>query len=162
MKLSKKLFKMKLIKNKLISYRLLLIAFLSFLGFADSTYLTIVHYKNIIPPCSITQGCEKVLNSEFATIGSVPISIFGSIFFILILVLCILILQNNQQRLKKMLFFLSTLGIIVGIILFYIQWIVLKAFCQYCLLVEIVLLGIFILSFGYKKKPEIQASSSLR
>lgn len=148
MKLSRNLFKMKLIKNKFISYRLLLIAFLSFLGFADSTYLTIVHYENVIPPCSITQGCEKVLNSGFATIAGIPISIFGTIFFILIFVLSVLILQKNQRILRKMLFFFSTSGFIVGIVLFYIQWVVLQAFCQYCLLVEIIILLQFILSIG--------------
>ncbi|MDP2585888.1 MAG: vitamin K epoxide reductase family protein [Candidatus Levybacteria bacterium] len=138
-------------KNKL---SLISIAILSFLGFVDSTYLTIVHYRNIIPPCSITHGCEEVLNSKFATIGNIPISIFGSAFFILILVLCILILQKNQKRLRQALFILVNLGIIAAIILFYLQWIVLKAFCQYCLLVEAIILGMFILSFGYREKPE--------
>ncbi|MDZ4227785.1 MAG: vitamin K epoxide reductase family protein [Candidatus Levybacteria bacterium] len=138
-------------KNKL---SLISIAILSFLGFVDSTYLTIVHYRNIIPPCSITHGCEEVLNSKFATIGNIPISIFGSAFFILILVLCILILQKNQKRLRQALFILVNLGIIAAIILFYLQWIVLKAFCQYCLLVEAIILGMFILSFRYREKPE--------
>ncbi len=126
---------------------LIFTAILSFLGFVDSTYLTIVHYKNIIPPCSITQDCEKVLTSKFATIAGIPISLFGSIFFVLILVICVLILQKKQEFLRKMLFLLATAGLVIGIILFYLQWIVLKAFCQYCLLVEAILLGIFILSF---------------
>lgn len=151
MRLSKNLSKMNSKKNKL---SLISIAILSFLGFVDSTYLTIVHYRNIIPPCSITHGCEEVLNSKFATIGNIPISIFGSAFFILILVLCILILQKNQKRLRQALFILVNLGIIAAIILFYLQWIVLKAFCQYCLLVEAIILGMFILSFGYREKPE--------
>ena len=141
------------IKNK-NSYFLLFISLLSFLGFVVSTYLTIVHYKNIIPPCSITQGCEKVLTSKFATIGSIPISLFGSIFFVLILVICILILQKNQKRLRKILFFLSTLGIIAGAILFYVQWMILKAFCQYCLSVEIIILGIFILSYPFNSSSK--------
>lgn len=149
MKLSKSLSKMSSKTNKL---SLIFTIILSFLGFVDSTYLTIVHYKNIIPPCSITQNCEKVLSSKFAAIANIPISLFGSIFFILILVICILILQKNQARLKKMLFFLSTLGIIAAIILFYIQWMVLKAFCQYCLLSEAIILAIFILSFFSKEK----------
>lgn len=136
---------MKLIKNRFNSYLLLFISFLSFLGFVDSTYLTIVHYKNIIPPCSITQGCEKVLTSKFATIANIPISLFGSLFFILILVLCILLLQQNNKRLRQALFIFSSLGMVAAIILFYIQWIVLKAFCQYCLLIELILLLQFIL-----------------
>ena len=146
MKLSKSLSKMNSKTNKL---SLIFTAILSFLGFVDSTYLTIVHYKNIIPPCLITQDCEKVLTSRFATIANIPISLFGSIFFVLIFVICILILQKKQEYLKKMLFLLSASGIIAGIILFYLQWMVLKAFCQYCLLVEAILLGIFILSYPF-------------
>lgn len=126
---------------------LIFTAILSFLGFVDSTYLTIIHYKNIIPPCSITQGCEKVLTSEFSTIAGVPLALFGSLFFVLIFVLAILLLQKSQEILRKALNLFSTLGLIAGVVLFYIQWRVLYAFCQYCLLVEAILLGIFILNY---------------
>lgn len=142
---------MRLIKNKL----LILIVILSFLGFVDSTYLTIVHYKNIIPPCTITQDCEKVLSSKFATIASIPISLFGSLFFIVLIILCILLLQRDQKKFRQALFILAALGIIAGSILFYIQWIVLKAFCQYCLLVELILLLLFIFSVLFLRKSKL-------
>lgn len=148
MKPSKSLYEMSSKNNKLF---LIITAILSFLGFADSTYLTIVHYENIIPPCSITFGCEKVLTSQFATIAGMPLGLFGALFFILIFVLTILNLQKNQEILKKALSFFSASGLIAGIILFYIQWRVLYAFCQYCLLVEAILLAIFILSKLNKK-----------
>lgn len=130
--------------------KLLLITILAFLGFLDSTYLTIVHYKNIIPPCSVTQGCEKVLTSSFSTILGIPLALFGSLFFILIFVLAVLSLQANKEIFKKSLRFFSTLGLITGIILFYIQWKVLYAFCQYCLFVEAILLAIFILNYPFR------------
>lgn len=130
--------------------KLILIAILAFLGFADSVYLTIIHYKNIIPPCSVTQGCERVLTSQFAAIAGIPLGLFGTLFFILIFVLAILSLQKNREILKKALNFFSASGLIAGIILFYIQWKVLYAFCQYCLLVEALLLAIFILNYPFR------------
>ncbi|OGH24448.1 MAG: hypothetical protein A3B47_01675 [Candidatus Levybacteria bacterium RIFCSPLOWO2_01_FULL_39_24] len=117
---------------------------LSLAGFFDSSYLTIVHYKNIIPPCSITHGCEKVLTSQFATIFGVPISLFGSLFF---LVLIFLLLLGWIKYFK----WLTLAGVAVSIVLLYIQAFVLHAFCQYCLLVEAIIFTIFIVSFKQKE-----------
>ena len=36
---------------------------LSFLGFLDSAYLTVAHYRGEAPPCSLLEGCERVTNS---------------------------------------------------------------------------------------------------
>ncbi|MBF8250117.1 MAG: Vitamin epoxide reductase [Candidatus Levybacteria bacterium] len=115
--------------------------FLSLAGFFDSSYLTILHYKNIIPPCSITYGCEKVLTSQFATILDVPISIFGSFFF---LTLIFLLLLGWIKYFKL----LILAGVLVAVVLLYIQAFVLRAYCQYCLLVEAIIFAMFILSFS--------------
>lgn len=131
---------MKLTKSKIF------LLFLSMAGFFDSSYLTILHYKNIIPPCTIALGCETVLTSQFSTLAGIPIALAGSLFFLTLIILLLL----GFFRYFKL---LISLGAIVSIILFCIQAFVLHAFCQYCLLSEIIILGIFILSFFFKEKP---------
>lgn len=117
---------------------------LSIAGFFDASYLTILHYKNIIPPCTIALGCETVLTSQFATIFGIPIALFGSLFF---LTLIFLLLLGFLKYFKLLI--LS--GVLVSVILIYIQAFILHAFCQYCLLNEAIIFAIFILSFRLRK-----------
>ena len=116
---------------------------LSFLGFLDATYLTILHYKNAIPPCTITNGCETVLTSSYATVLGIPISLLGVFYYFSVLILSLLILTNPKKIFEKILFSVSFLGAIVSLILIYIQFGVLKTYCQYCLLSEIISFLIF-------------------
>lgn len=121
-------------KNKTTFFLLLL----SLAGFFDSSYLTILHYKNVIPPCTIAKGCETVLTSQFSTLFGIPIALIGSFFFLTLIIL-LLLCRLNYFKL------LALLGILVSVILFSIQAFVLHAFCQYCLLSEAIILAIFVL-----------------
>jgi len=103
--------------NKLILYSLIL----GFLGFIVATYLTILHYKNALPPCSLTSNCEKVLTSQFATIGPVPLALLGSVFYLTVIVLCILILTNYKKLFLNAFYFLVASGFVVSLVLIYIQ-----------------------------------------
>jgi uncharacterized membrane protein len=131
-----------LIKNKLILYS----AILAFFGFLDSAYLTIAHYKNIIPPCSVHFGCETVLTSPYSMIGPIPLALLGVIFYLTVIVVCLLILIEGMKQLLKFFYFVAAVGLLVSIVLFFIQYYVIKSFCQYCLLSEVISLGIFVLS----------------
>ena len=135
---------MKLIKNK---YILPLIAILAFLGFLDAVYLTILHYKNAFPPCTITRGCETVLTSKFATVFNVPIALLGSLFYIAVIAVCILCYHHSKRVFSNAIFFISGVGVTASILLLYIQVVILKNICQYCVLSEVINFLIFGLAF---------------
>ncbi len=139
MRILRKLSKMKLTKGKLT------LLFLSVAGFFNASYLTVLHYKNVIPPCNIAKGCETVLTSQFSTIAGIPIALIGSLFF---LTLIFLLLLGFFKYFKV----LILAGVVVSIILFGIQAFILHAFCQYCLLSEVIILAIFILFLFFKEK----------
>lgn len=117
----------------------------SLAGFFDSSYLTILHYRNIIPPCLIAKGCETVLTSQFSTILGIPIALLGSLFFLTLIFLLLLGFFNYFKL-------LILAGVVVSVVLFCIQAFILHAFCQYCLLSEAIIAAIFILSFFLPKK----------
>lgn len=139
----RKSFKMKLTKSKVI------LLLLSIAGFFDSAYLTILHYKDIIPPCAIAKGCETVLTSQFSTLLGIPIALLGSLFFLTLIFL--LLLESKQNGFFKFFKLLALTGVAVSIILFSVQAFILHAFCQYCLLSEVIMLAIFILTKLDKK-----------
>src|SRR3989344_2892318 len=132
---------MNLIKSNLF---IILLA-LSFLGFLDSVYLTILHYKNAFPPCSITSGCEKVLTSAYSMLGPMPIALFGSIFYLAVIILCLFLITNYKKIYLNILYPLVFVGFIVSVILLLIQAFILHSFCQYCVLSEVITTALLIL-----------------
>lgn len=135
---------MKSVKNK---YILSLIVILAFLGFLTATYLTILHYKNALPPCAITHGCETVLTSKYSTILGIPIALLGSLFYTSVIAACILAYHHSKRIFSNAIFLMASAGIAVSILLFYIQLALIKNFCQYCVLSEIINFSIFFFSF---------------
>lgn len=139
---------MNLKRNKFILYSLIL----GFLGFIVATYLTILHYKNIIPPCSLTSNCEKVLTSQYATIGPIPVALLGSIFYLLVIAVALLLLTNNKKSYLNVFYFISAVGFTISWMLLGIQAFLIHAFCQYCLTSEAISTGIMILAWLDNRK----------
>lgn len=129
--------------NKLILYSLIL----AFLGFLDATYLTVLHYKNIFPPCNITSGCERVLTSSYSLVGPIPLALLGSLFYLSVIIICILLLTNYKKILLDAYYLFISTGFIVSVVLLMIQEFLIKAFCQYCVLSEIISFGLVALAF---------------
>ncbi len=115
-----------------------------FLGFLDATYLTILHYKNAFPPCTVTRGCETVLTSQYSVILGVPISLLGSLFYLLVMFFALVLLLDKRKIFGRGLFLTAFFGLFVSAVLFFVQFFILKAFCQYCLLSEVISIAIFV------------------
>jgi uncharacterized membrane protein len=117
---------------------------LAFLGFLISFYLTLTHYRNLIPPCYVTTGCESVVTSRYATILSIPLSLFGTVFFVVMFYLGIALITTCRRRVVVRAYdLLAFAGVLVAIALFLLQAVVLKAYCIYCLGTEVIALLIW-------------------
>ena len=114
------------------------IAILSLLGLADATYLTILHYQNTIPPCTLS-GCETVLTSKYATIFfGIPTALLGVVYSLGVFIAMLLFAQTKKTILVKVTCVITTIAFILAIILVCIQAFILHAFCQYCLASEFI------------------------
>ena len=116
------------------------------LGFADATYLTVEHYQGIVPPCSITGGCEKVLTSEFSTIAGVPTSLLGVIYYLLICIGLFLYLDTKKSVILKVTLMLPWFGLGFSIWFTYLQRFVIHSYCAYCLGSALITTILFIIS----------------
>lgn len=114
-------------------YLFIIAALLALLGLADSVYLTVKHFTGGIVPCSLTQGCEQVLNSEYATILGVPLAALGALAYFSAFSLSTLAIFGNQIA-RRLLFYLVAVMLLLSIWLFIVQAFLLRAFCQFCLL----------------------------
>lgn len=132
---------------------------LAFLGFLDASYLTILHYKNVVPPCSIAHGCETVLTSQYATLFGIPIALFGVLFYVAIMALIILLLDLKTKAYLVGLILITSAGILVSAFLVYLQAFALHAFCQYCLTSEGINLLLFLTTLtAYKSSIHTKSS----
>jgi uncharacterized membrane protein len=114
-------------------YLFIAAALLALIGLADSIYLTIKHLTGGIVPCSLTNGCEQVLNSEYATIAGLPLAGAGAFAYFCAFSLATLAIFGYQVA-RTLLFYLVLLMLAFSIWLFIVQAFMLHAFCQFCLL----------------------------
>lgn len=127
----------------------LLAAVVALIGLADAIYLTIKHYTGEAVPCSIVEGCEQVLTSQYAEIAGVPLAIFGAAAYFAAFSLAILTAFGNRQTWT--LFGVQVaLMLIFTVWLIYLQAFVIEAFCQFCLLSAAVTLGLFVIYLASK------------
>lgn len=124
--------------------RAIVLFLLSFLGLVDTLYLGIKRGKPV--PCSITTGCEEVLNSRFSAIGGFPISWFGFAFYLAVFSASAFAVFSEDDRLFRLTFWPALAGFLVSIGLVGVQAFVLHAYCQYCLGSAILTTLIFIAS----------------
>lgn len=108
-------------------------ALLSLIGLGDAVYLTVKHMTGGIVPCTITGGCEQVLNSSYATIWGTPLALLGALAYFTVFSLATLAAFGNAGA-RTVLFYLVLLMLAISIWLFLLQAFVIHAFCQFCLL----------------------------
>lgn len=103
------------------------------LGFLDSSYLTLEHFRGTIPPCSIAHGCATVLTSSYSIIAGVPVALLGALYYLSILIGTIIYLDTKSNVILKRVAQVTILGLLASLYFFGLQWLVIKAWCQYCL-----------------------------
>ncbi len=122
----------------------LLAAVIALIGLADAIFLTIKHYTGGQVPCSVIEGCEQVLNSQYAEMFGVPLAVFGAIAYFVAFSLALLAAFGD--RLMWTLFGVQViLMTIFTAWLIYLQGFVIGAFCQFCLLSAATTLTLFII-----------------
>lgn len=115
-----------------VVYPILAVMF-SLVGFADSVYLTVNHLNEVVTPCSLVTGCDKVLTSEFSEIWGIPISALGAVSYFL--TFSFATFAFNQNRMAWTFLSLLSIGMAgFSLWLIYLQAFVIGAFCQFCLI----------------------------
>lgn len=134
------------------------IAVFGFFGFADAAYLTAEHYIPLPLPCSLTQGCDVVLHSAYATIGPVPVAMLGALYYLAVFAVALHYLLDGMTE-RTFIVFLASLtgaGLVASAGLVYLQAYVIHQWCMYCLGSAAITLILFALSVILLKKSEAE------
>ena len=116
-----------------ISWPYLIAALVSLIGLGDAIYLTVQDLTGQSLRCTIVSGCNEVLSSPYAHIGSFPLAALGAVAYFTVFSLSIL--AAFRYPLAKSLLAILLAGMFAATLwLLYLQAFVIHHFCQYCLL----------------------------
>ncbi len=130
---------------------------ISFLGFADSAYLTVKFYLKTPIPCSVFNGCDTVTTSIYATLYGIPIALFGALYYLTLFVLAIAYFDIGCRRIIACAAWITPIGFLVSLRLVYLQVFTLKALCLYCILSAVSSTALFFIGIAlirFKEVPE--------
>jgi len=119
---------------------------LSFAGFLDAAYLTAKHYLGFEIPCSILNGCEQVLSSQYATVFGMPVALFGAFYYLAVLLLIVAFLDRKNAVFLKGAVLLPIGGFLATLWFVFAQIVLLDALCFYCLVSGLLTTSLFVIS----------------
>ena len=141
-------------QNKLLIGGLLVFALI---GFADTAYLTALHYMGEIPTCTLIEGCEVVLTSEYSIVLGVPLALIGALYYLALVVMSVWYLDRGRRQTLLRIFQLSLLGFLISMALLYLQAFVIVALCIYCLASIFSTAGVYTVSYLLLKRIDGEA-----
>mgnify|MGYP001604806313 CR=1 FL=1 len=118
------------------------ILIVALIGFADSAYLAFEHFRGVIPPCTIVEGCEDVLTSKYSAVAGIPVSLLGAAYYFLIALGAFIYLESkhaatlmaHHSEILKWTLLATVLGFAASLWFVYIQVFTIGSYCLYCLL----------------------------
>ena len=128
------------------SYLKISAVLLALLGLADATYLTVHHFTAEPVPCSLIEGCEQVLTSEYAELFGFPIAAFGAAAYFAAFSLALLAVYGNRAAWKLYGIHTAVMAA-VSAWLIYVQGALIGAFCQFCLISALTTFSLLTLYF---------------
>jgi len=117
--------------------------------------------------CDINSGCEVVYYSIYNSFLGIQNSYYGTVIFSLLIIYMVSYFINPTQNKKAIINLSVLIGALITSYFIYVQGFVLKAFCQYCLVVDLSMVISLILIlpelkkglFGFKNEEDIAERS---
>lgn len=137
--------------------RRLIILFLSFIGIADTVYITQQLLLNVPTNCSVDgyNGCNIVALSVYSHIFGIPMSMYGIVFYSIIFILTAVTFVWMLEILWRFIRILAAIGAIVSIILTGIEIFVIQAVCFYCAFSAVISTFIVCVAYWHIKEHKV-------
>lgn len=132
---------------KMPNWVLYLFLAVSFLGFADASYLTALHFLGEAPACSILEGCEQVTTSSYSVVFGIPVALLGALYYLTIFLSTAIFLDTPKKLFAQILKYLPWTGLIASAWFVYLQLFVIEAICLWCMGSAVSSSLLFIFSF---------------
>lgn len=109
------------------------VVLLALVGIVNATLIIVKGKASGALVCFGSNSCETVLSSSYAYMFGVPVAWLGVAFYVMIFILGCIVLVRREGMWTKILFGASLVGFLFSLYLFGVQWLILEAFCYYCI-----------------------------
>lgn len=119
------------------------------IGLVDSIYLTWIKLTHNEASCLVGIGnCETVNTSRYSEISGIPIALVGALAYLILLVLVLLEARKaiSTENSSTLIFGIGLAGFLYSLYLTYLELMVIKAVCPFCVLSAVAMTAVFILA----------------
>lgn len=113
-------------------------------GLTDAVYLTIHHFTAEAVPCGAEFDCGAVLSSSYAEIAGIPLAAFGAAAYFTAFSLALLTAFGNRGLWKIYGVQATSMAVVSGYLI-YVQYFLIHAWCQYCLISAAISFTLFLI-----------------
>jgi len=118
------------------------------IGLAVSVYMTIYKISGNDGMCLGSGDCSTVNASRFSEVNGIPVAVFGIVGYAAILI--VLFYENKNEFFKRngtlLAFGMSLTGFLFTLWLVYVELVLLKAICPFCVTSQVSMTLIFIIA----------------
>lgn len=121
-----------------MKYKIFLVLFV--LSLISAIVLS-THASSVI--CAPGQGCDTVNNSSYGSTLGVKNSVYGIFIFSFMILLTLFHIMNPNEHTRRIIHASVIIGSAIALYFLYLQFVVIKAICDFCLVVDLGLLVAF-------------------
>ena len=137
----------------------MLMAIIALAGVMIGIYLTLYKYGIIGALTCSVGSCEQVQTSRWAVFLGVPVATWGIGFYAAVLVLAFAGIQQRfaaSRALALAMLLLTGWGVLFSGWLTYLEWRVINAWCQWCVISAVLVALLFVLAlFDWREQREL-------
>lgn len=119
------------------------------IGLGIAIYLVVVHYRDDLLVCGVGGDCHTVQQSDYATVGPIPVAVLGVMLMgtLLVLWLTRLVRPDFAVESTGIGLVLLVAGVAAEGYLTYVEIWVIEAICQWCVAFAIILVILLVIEF---------------
>lgn len=112
-----------------------IVVVLALLGLADAVYLSDIAFAGTSLTCNIAglDGCNVVAQSAYSRVFGLPLALYGALFYGALLFTFIFSLVRPHHRLFLVVAVIALVGALFSTYFLYVQIVLIKALCIYCI-----------------------------
>lgn len=114
------------------------------MGLLNASYLIWKHYRKKPLVCPLDHDCSVVTESRWSRMFFVRNEILGMMFYLLLLAGVFYFLYYSIENLFIYLVLFSSIGLLFSVFLVFLQAIVIKDYCFYCIISAVITLLVFL------------------
>ena len=126
----------------------ILLLFIFIISLIVSIILSLNNAERI---CDSNKGCDVVQNSKYAQTFGIKNSHYGLIIFFILSIITVSHIKNPKVYKNVIITLSIIIGSVIAVYFLYLQQFILKSYCKYCLIVDLIAILSLILIIKWKK-----------